>query len=80
MPVTVQRMTLMPADRPDHVEILIGDASSRDEATVWIKARFAFQARPDQKLAVLVQDALDRLQNLIDEGKKAAQAPPSGNP
>jgi hypothetical protein len=70
-------MMLIPGDRPERVEILIADAPNRDDATVWIKAQFAFRARPDQKIAVMTQEALDELQNLIDEGKKAAQAPPS---
>jgi len=57
----------------------IADSDDLGTAQVWIEAQFPFEGRSDQKLAVLAQEALRKLQTLIDEGIEAAQAPPGGN-
>jgi hypothetical protein len=75
MPVTVQRMTMMPGDRPERVEVVIADAPTRQDATVWIKARLAFSARPDEKIALVAQALLEQIENIVDEAKRAAKAP-----
>lgn len=61
---------------PKMVRVVLADAETEEGAEVWISARFPFEGRTDGKLGVLAQEALHELQNLIDAGITAAQAPP----
>jgi len=61
---------------PGAVHVVLSDRETKEEATVWISARFPLQQRSDDKLSVIAQEALRVLQNLIDEGIEAAKVPP----
>jgi hypothetical protein len=61
---------------PKTIRVVLADAETEEGAGVWISARFPFEGRTDDKLGVLVQDALRHLQTLIGEAIEAAKAPP----
>ena len=76
MSTQIQSLKFLPGSHPQSVELVLGDAANEDKAEIWITARFSFEGRSDDKLAVLAQEALRKLQTLVDEGIAAAQAPP----
>jgi hypothetical protein len=73
--VSVRRFVSTPAAHPTTVEILIADADEATNATVWIRAKFQFAVRGDQKHSLLVLEALDRLQSLVEQGRENAALP-----
>ena len=76
MSTQIQSLKFLPGSHPQSVEIVLADAANEEKAQIWITARFSFEGRSDNKLAVLAQEALRQLQILIDEGIDAAKAPP----
>ena len=76
MTVTIARMSVSPASRPQNVELLISDnPDSIDAAKVWITARFDFSDETNN-YGAFVQNAIHELQRLVEEARKAAALAP----
>jgi hypothetical protein len=76
MPVKIKKLGFEAGSMPGMVHVVLSDAETKEDAQIWISARFPLERRSDDKLAVIAQEALRELQNLIDEGIEAAKAPP----
>jgi hypothetical protein len=72
MTVKVHKAIFSPASRPRNAELWLSDKEADLNAKVLIRARFAFEARGDQKHSLLVIEALDQLHSLIEQAREAA--------
>ena len=68
MSVTIKHLKFEPPHLPTTVSLVLSDGESEEESEVWITARFPLGKRDADRLPLLLREALDQLQRLIDEG------------
>ncbi len=74
MTISIKRFQL-DADRlPCNVRLVLSDAETKAESKVWISAQFELDKQSTDRLPLLVLEAVDQLQKLIDEGRANASA------
>lgn len=54
---------------PGPVQLTIADGEKHDDATIWIEARFSLSAPSETGAAVVLHEALTRLQDIAQEAK-----------
>ena len=76
MPVELRQIRFQPIHLPSTIHLVIADAETRKESEVWISAQFPLGTRQSDRLPLLVLEALDELQKLIEQGRANAAKEP----
>ncbi len=70
MSVKIRRVQFDSTHLPSNVQLVISDAETAKESTVWISARFPVDERETDKLGLILMVALDELQKFIGQARE----------